>query len=285
MKRFKKIYIEITNICNLSCSFCHKSQRSPQILSYESFKYILNQIKPYTDYIYLHVKGEPLLHPQLPDLLDLANNLEFKVNITTNGVLIDRIKEFLLNEPAIRQINFSLHSFTENKKANYIEDILQFAHEALDKTAIIISLRLWNLDKNNNESSLTNKLIIKTIEEHFPSEMNVIENLVPGKGLKLRERLYLNTDFEFEWPNLTSHYHNENGFCYALRDQVAIIADGTVVPCCLDGEGITNLGNVFEQNFEEIIENDRAKAIYNGFTNHRAVEELCFKCSYKEKFW
>ena len=284
MKRFKKIYIEITNICNLSCSFCHKSQRSPQILNSESFQFILNQVKPFTDYIFLHVKGEPLLHPQLPDLLDLAYEHGLKVNITTNGVLIDRIKEFLLDKPAIRQMNFSLHSFTENYKENYIEDILQFVQEALDKTNIIISLRLWNFNKNDKKSLEKNKEIIKSIENQFYSDNKIEEILITGKGLKLKERLYLNTDYEFEWPDLKSNYHNENGFCYALRDQIAVLADGTVVPCCLDGEGITNLGNIFNQSFGEVVESKRAKDIYNGFTNHKAVEALCMKCSYKEKF-
>jgi radical SAM protein with 4Fe4S-binding SPASM domain len=284
MRRFKKAYIEITNICNLDCSFCHNNQRRSQRLSIESFDYILKQIKPYTEYVYLHVKGEPLLHPNLLNFLDLAHDEGFKVNITTNGLLINKLKDDFLNKPSIRQINFSLHSFTENKKENYIGDILEFVEEAMNKTQIIISLRLWNFNKDDKEAYAKNKIIFEAIESKFSIENKIEDNLIPGKGLKIKERLYLNTDYEFEWPTLESNYHSENGFCYALRDQVAILVDGTVVPCCLDGEGVTNLGNIFKENFSQIIESERARAIYDGFTNHKAVEALCLKCSFKEKF-
>lgn len=284
MKRFKKIYIEITNLCNLSCSFCSKSKRKPQSLTRESFQYILKEIKPFTDYIYLHVKGEPLLHPELPDLLDIACTHGFKVHISTNGVFINKVKDALLSKPAIRQMNFSLHSITENKKENYLEDILQFAKEALDKTNIIIALRLWNFNKADKAETHKNQTLLEAIEARFCEKNKIEENLILGTGLKLKERLYLNTDYEFEWPDLKNTYHNEKGFCHALRDQIAILADGTVVPCCLDGEGVTSLGNIFKQSFGEIIVTERSKAIYNGFSNHKAVEALCIKCRYKERF-
>ncbi|MFN8255232.1 MAG: radical SAM/SPASM domain-containing protein [Bacteroidales bacterium] len=284
MKLFKKIYIEITNVCNLSCSFCQKSNQKPARLTTDSFQYILNQIKPFTGYIYLHVKGEPLLHPEIPEFLDISYTGNFHVNITTNGVLIDKLGDKLLDKPAIRQINFSLHSFTENKKPGYLSDILDFTEKAIEKTQMYISLRLWNFDKSRPEVNDLNRNVIKTITERFPVDFDIMKEITPGKGLKLRERLYLNTDFEFEWPDLKNKHLNENGFCYALRDQVGILADGTVVPCCLDGEGIINLGNIFKSDFAEIIENERAKSIYNGFTNRKAVENLCKHCRYKERF-
>lgn len=284
MKKFKKIYIEITNICNLTCSFCSKSKRKPQSLSRENFKYILKEIHPFTDYIYLHVKGEPLLHPELPDLLDIAYEEKFKVHISTNGVLINKVKDMLLHKPAIRQMNFSLHSITENKKENYLKDILEFTEEALDSTPMIIALRLWNFNKEDKSETHKNLAILKTLEDRFCEKKLIEENLILGTGLKLKERLYLNTDYRFQWPDIKNDYHNENGFCHALRSQIAILTDGTVVPCCLDGEGVINLGNIFKQNFEEIITNDKSKAIYDGFTNHKAIDPLCIKCSFKERF-
>lgn len=284
MKKFKKIYIEITNICNLTCSFCSKSKRKPESLSSENFKYILEKIHPFTDYIHLHVKGEPLLHPELPDLLDSACDKQFKVHISTNGVLIHKAENMLLSKPAIRQMNFSLHSITENKKENYLENILQFTEKALEKTKMIISLRLWNFNKENKTEPNRNLEIIKTLEDRFCEKNKIEENLIPGTGLKLKERLYLNTDYEFEWPDMNNDYHNEKGFCYALRSQIAILTDGTVVPCCLDGEGVINLGNIFKQDFNEIISNNKSKAIYENFANHKAIEPLCIKCSYKERF-
>lgn len=178
MKKFKKLYIEITNVCNLACRFCPQTIRQPEFMKLETFSKILDQIKPYTDYIYFHVKGEPLLHLEIDSFLDLSYEKGFKVNITTNGTLLNKAKDKILMKPALRQINFSLHSFDGNEglhnKDEYINNILSFVKEAIDKTNILVSLRLWNLDKDNetniqrkeigNFLNLLKKLLIWTIK-------------------------------------------------------------------------------------------------------------------------
>jgi radical SAM protein with 4Fe4S-binding SPASM domain len=250
---------------------------------------IFLKIKPFTDHVYLHVKGEPLLHPEIDKILDLAYLHQIKVNITTNGVLIDTVKNKLLNKPALRQINFSLHSFDSDlktfKDSNYFEDIFNFTEKVLTDSKTIVSFRLWNLDSDNkvNIAKAKNQKILRRIESKFALP-TIVEELVPGRGVKICERLFLNLDSVFEWPDLTSNSENPNGFCYALRSHIAVLADGTVVPCCLDGEGILALGNIFLEDFGEIISNNRSKAIYDGFSETKAIENLCKKCSFKGKF-
>ncbi|MGL5122882.1 MAG: radical SAM/SPASM domain-containing protein [Fusobacteriaceae bacterium] len=289
MKNFKKIYIEITNICNLKCSFCPTTKRKLSSISLENFSLILDQIKPYSKYIYLHVKGEPLFHCDFENILKTAKEKDFFVNITTNGTLIEEKKYILLNNLP-RQINFSLHSFDKDLSSidnnNYLENILDFVEEILKKNKTYISLRLWNFDSLDSTSTKQkgNRLILKKIEEKFNLNFSIAENLISGKGLKIKEKLYLNSDVEFKWPELKNTYHEVNGFCYGLRNQIAILVDGTVVPCCLDGEGVINLGNIFTTSFKEIINSSRAVNLYKGFNDNRAVEELCIKCQFKEKF-
>lgn len=290
MKRFKKFYIEITNICNLSCSFCPQTKRKSEFMKIHMFNKILNQIKPYTDYIYLHVKGEPLLHPNLGKFLELSYEKGFKVNITTNGTLIKEVKDKILSSPSVRQINFSLHSFDGNEmsksKEEYINNIIDFTREAIINTNIFISLRLWNIDKSN-ESAIgkkKNREILEAIESEFDLTYKIEEKVIPGSGIKISDRVYLNQDHEFKWPDLKEDEDDGKGFCYGLRNQVAILVDGTVVPCCLDGEGVINLGNINNSNFSDIIESDRATRIFDGFSRREAVEELCKKCGYRKKF-
>ena len=62
------------------------------------------------------------------------------------------------------------------------------------------------------------------------------------------------------------------------------MVDGTVVPCCLDGEGIINLGNIHTSKFSEIIGSERACNIVKGFKRRETVEELCQKCTFRERF-
>lgn len=288
-KKFKKIYIEISNLCNLSCSFCKKDNLPVYILSPEQLLYIIQQIKPFTDYVYLHVKGEPLIHPELSQILEICRNNSVFVNITTNGVLIKTNLQKLVESKTIREINFSLHCYNElpeSKKQSYVYDILQCAESILESTNTIISLRLWNLEKDNqnNLKKQRNREILEQIENKFGLAYKIDEIFEPGKGIKIEKNLYLNFEREFIWPSLDNNYYNEKGFCHALRTHVAILADGTVAPCCLDSEGIIKLGNIFEIPFSEIINSQRANSIYEGFSQKIAFENLCKKCSFKEKF-
>ncbi|CAM5207188.1 Radical SAM protein with 4Fe4S-binding SPASM domain OS=Ureibacillus acetophenoni OX=614649 GN=SAMN05877842_108159 PE=4 SV=1 [Ureibacillus acetophenoni] len=289
MKTFKKVYVEIISVCNLACSFCPPTNRTKGIIKVEDFKRILDQLKPHTKYIYLHVKGEPLMHPRIDQLLNAAHEKGFKVNITTNGTLIKKNREKLLCKPALRQINFSLHSFdghegSENRE-KYLGDILEFVREAKEQ-GILISYRLWNLQRGQSTdlARRRNRETLDIIEKEYNLDYKIEEKVVPGGGVKVAHNVYLNQDHEFRWPSLLAPEDEGKGFCHALRSHAAILVDGTVVPCCLDGDGIIKLGNVNEQSFSEIVEGERANRIVDGFSNRVAVEELCRKCGFRQKF-
>ncbi|WP_209124907.1 radical SAM/SPASM domain-containing protein [Alkalihalobacillus sp. BA299] len=290
MKKFKKFYLEITSVCNLACSFCPPTERQKQFISVEDFSKRLDQIKPYTDYIYLHVKGEPLLHPKIDQLLDISHEKGFKVNITTNGTLLRKAKHKIMNKPALRQMNFSLHSFDGHEgstdKEGYVGTILDFIKEATSQSSLIVSLRLWNLTEDNlsNLQKMRNREVLQIIEQEFNLDYKIEEKVVPGTGVKIAERIYLNQDIEFKWPSLHEEEDDGKGFCHGLRNQAGILANGTVIPCCLDGEGIINLGNINDKPFSEIIEGERANQLYDGFSRREAVEELCRKCGYRKRF-
>ena len=289
LKTFKKVYIEITSVCNLACSFCPPTERAKGLIKVEQFNKILDEIRPHTKYIYLHVKGEPLLHPRIDQLLDAAHAKGFKVNITTNGTLIKKNREKLLGKPALRQINFSLHSFdghegSENRE-KYLGDILDFVRDAKEYNTII-SYRLWNLQKEHvtDLAARRNRETLEILEKEYDLDYKIEEKVQPGKGVKIAHNVYLNQDHEFRWPSLLAPEDEGKGFCHALRSQAAILVDGTVVPCCLDGEGVIDLGNVHEKSFTEIVEGERANNIVDGFSRREAVEELCRKCGFRQKF-
>lgn len=277
MKRFAKIYVEISNICNLKCSFCPGTTRKLQRMSTDEFKTVLTKIKDYTDYIYFHLLGEPLCHPDLEAFLLLSEEMNFKVIITTNGTLLNKCKDILLNSHSHYKTVISLHSFEANDNKNsfeeYLNNCFQYAKSAENKKIVV--LRLWN---NGGKDSLNNE-ILNILENYFPKPWFNERN-----GTRIGEKVYIQYGDKFDWPTLESDNVNENIFCYGLRDQIGILCDGTVVPCCLDNNGEIPLGNIFEDDLGEILASDKAQKIYNGFSNRTACEELCKRCSFVRRF-
>lgn len=264
--RFKKIYIETTNLCNLNCDFCIKNRRKKEIMTIQNFKIILSKIKNYTNYIYLHILGEPLLNPKLNEFILLASNEGFNINITTNGYLIDKIKD----NKNIRQVNISLHSFdvkynVELKK--YLNNIFDSAEELI-KNDTYVSLRLWVKNKYSED-------IINEVNNYY--KVNITKNT------KIKENLFFNFEKQFIWPDLNNSYYNESGKCYGLTDHIGILVDGTIVPCCLDTLGIINLGNIFKEEIDEILNKKTVIKMIEGFKNNKKEMELCKHCNFLER--
>ena len=291
MPRFKKIYVEITNRCNLKCDFCPSATlgRNGKVMNEDDFKHILKEVKPYTNYLYFHLLGEPFLNPRIGRFLEMSHEAGIQVNLTTNGVLIGKVKETLIQSPALRQINFSVHSFEANESTqtlkDYLMQIASFIDEIQAVRPVYCNLRLWNMDGEALQAKNTlNQQILDLIEEalHLPYRLN--EKLMETNNVKIRDRVFINMADKFEWPSLEREVISEKMFCYGLRDHIGIQADGTVVPCCLDSEGKIPLGNVFETPLHDILESERAKAMYDGFSNRVAVEELCKRCGYAKRY-
>lgn len=276
-KRFAKVYLEISNVCNLSCAFCPGTTRAARFLTTEEFTLLCRKLRPYTDYLYFHLMGEPLLHPQLADFLRIAGELGFKVIITTNGTLLSRCAGILLTAPALHKVNISLQSFEANDSGTldaYIADCADFALRcsAVGKLCV---LRLWNkngLDELNGDIKVL-------LERFFPPPWRESRG-----SFALGDKLWLEPGEKFDWPDLSLSSGGDAVFCYGLRDQLGVLCDGTVVPCCLDHNGDISLGNLLEDEVENIMSTKRFQAIYEGFSRREAVEPLCQRCGYAKRF-
>lgn len=271
---YKKIYLEITNVCNIDCSFCHKTKRKKHFLSEEEFTLLAAKIKKHTDYLYFHLMGEPLLHPHAGKFLDIAAALGFKVTIVTNGVLIKEKENELLGR-SLYKITFSLHSYEANRLeislSEYLYNIINFCKKA-EKDGTICVLRLWN-DGGDN---MLNQKITDILKQHFTFTEN-------SRGYSLSEKVYLESAQKFIWPDKEAPTQNVH-FCMGLRDHIGVLCDGSVVPCCLDADGEITLGNLLKEELSDIISTSRAKNIYNGFSEKRCAEELCRRCGYAARF-
>ena len=275
--RFRKVYLEISNICNLSCAFCPGTKRQKRAMTEEELHILLPKLRPYTDFLYFHLMGEPLCHPKLETFLKLAGEYGFRVILTTNGTLLSKKQDMLLSAPALHKVNISLHAFEANDLAipfcDYLRGCFEFGKAAEGR--VLVSYRLWN----NNGQDEKNDKILQTLEQYFPKPW-----VTDRHGIRIGNRIFLEHGDKFDWPDLAAPEGGSGVFCHGLRDQLGVLCDGTVVPCCLDHEGDIALGNLLEQSMEEILESSRVKAIYDGFSCRKAVEELCRKCGYARRF-
>ena len=267
-----RCYLEITNICNLDCIFCPKTVRAKRSLTLREFDSLTDRLRGEVKFLYFHLMGEPLLHRHLPQFIVTAREKGFIPVLTTNGTLLDKAQDVI--EALPHKVQISLHSYEGNGKENYAEyinGVMRFAKEAASRGTIIV-LRLWN----QGGYDTANAQLVELLEQHMPRPW--VER---HDGWRMADNIYLEYDRMFEWPDSEGEECVcEEAFCYALRNQIGVLADGTVVPCCLDHNGDIPLGNLFEQPLDEILSSPRARAMYDGFTRHEAVEPLCRRCGY-----
>ncbi len=285
---FHRVHIEVTNICGLACSFCPPKLQPSKTMPLDFFNKTLIQLQPYTKELAFHVMGDPLTLSNLDEYLDITQEKGFEVTLTTSGYYLKKTSFQTLFHPAVRQINISLNAYNKNSLNltfdDYMNSVFDLCKEKLaHHPKPFINLRLWNFDEACSEIDFNSDLF-KRLEETFGIELDINRLYKERpKSIRLDSKILLHFDSYFQWPSLHSD-HNTQGTCYGLKSHIGILADGTVVPCCLDGDGVINLGNLNKTSLEDVLLSSRATNMREGFEKGKAVEELCIKCSYKDRF-
>jgi len=282
--KFHKVYIELTNICGLECSFCPTKDIKTKTMNLDFFEKILIQLKPYTKDIAFHVFGDPLTLSNLEKYLDLSCKHNFKVHITTTGYYLKKFDLNLFLHKAIKQINFSLNSYNKNEMNCELEEYLSPMFDLCDlklkhQVHSFINFRLWNIDGKNSEDKFNTDIF-----NQLSNKFNInLSNIVYTKPKRLENQILIDFDKYFKWPTLKDS-EESHGYCHGLKAQIAILSNGTVVPCCLDSFGVIDLGNLHDTSLKNILFSKKSLDIVNGFQNNIAVEELCKKCTFKNRF-
>jgi radical SAM protein with 4Fe4S-binding SPASM domain len=287
-KKFSKVNIEISNICNLQCSFCPEVLRTKKMMDVELFRKIIQQVKPLTDQVCFHLMGDPLVHPKLSEFVEICSEYEMPIFFVSNGVLLKDSTIDLLMHSSFRQLNFSLHSFFDNYPDKnpdlYLKKIFDLTEKAfLIRPDLYINYRLWNLQETRGHQ-LKNTEMLRKIMLRFDVSLISEVDVKKNKSHHIKNRLYMHYDTEFTWPTLELPSLGEKGTCYGLSNHFGILADGTVVPCCLDKEGKIPLGHLNDSDLDTILNSEKAQSLLKGFKSNRLVNPLCQRCNYIERF-
>ncbi|PWJ67614.1 radical SAM additional 4Fe4S-binding SPASM domain-containing protein [Fibrobacter sp. UWB15] len=296
------VYIEITDVCNLNCSFCPcgkanssavslSAKRPREFMNTELFKRCITEAATVAENVYFHVLGEPTLHPGFGQFLKRLEQTPLKLNLTTNGTTIARVSESILKCPAVRQVNFSTHAYAElpqDDAMRHLQDVLDFCKMAnAVRPDLYINLRLWNVGDATSNS--WNETMLAKVNEAFGTNVELGQFCSRHKSFNVTGRIYLHQDSRFEWPILderrkTRDERNATGTCRALDTHVAILHDGRVVACCLDYSGQITLGNIADQSLAEILETPLARNLREGFEKHELRHPFCQNCTFCKRF-
>ena len=297
------VYIEITDACNLRCSFCpcgtrnrgEEAAQTPRtFMPSELFeKSIAGAEAIGAKNVYFHVLGEPTLHPGFVHFIKKLEPTPLKLTLVTNGTTIARTGRALLQSPAVRQVNFSTHAYAEldrDTAESHLQNVIDFCKAAIvARPDMYINLRLWNV--GDSEAAPWNSFFLARVNEAFSTSVEPGNFCSRHKSFNLTGRLYLHEDSRFEWPGLDESVESKEergtpvaGTCHALDTHVAILHDGRVAACCLDHAARIELGNIETQTLPEIIESPLARELRDGFARHELRHPLCQACSYCRRF-
>ena len=226
-----------------------------------------------TNYIYLHVQGEPLLHSKFNDILNICDEFKMNVHITTNATLLNKYHD-ILSHSSIRKISLSMHAYDELDFD--LDDFLCEIFSLFNKLGSnqYIELRFWNRNNLNSNS----KYIIEKIKTTY--ELSITKK---PNSYKIIDNVYLHFDDQFTWPNDADNA-NDIGSCNGVKSMICILSNGDVTPCCLDQNCRIKLGNIFQNNLDDILNTKKYKTMIKGLNQNKLVEELCRQCSYRKRF-
>ena len=271
---FKRVYLESTNSCNLNCAFC-EAVKKHDFMDINDIKSRLDEIKEVTNYVYLHVLGEPLLHPFFDEILSYTDKLGLNVQLVTNGTLLYKYPN-LLDHKSLRKCSISIHSIDNlNISDDYFKTIDRLIDIVKDKEKQFLELRFYDEEHLAHNS----KRYYEELKKRYP-----LENTTKKQSYRIAKNVYIYTQVLFHWPDINDPIINDKGKCHGAIDMLGILANGDVIICCLDAAGHTKVGNLKKDSLKEILNSNPYLNIRNEMLKQHLVCDLCQRCTYRLRF-
>lgn len=302
MKRFERVYIEISDYCGLACGFCPSARRKSMRgeMDLELFRRICAEVRGIARRVCLHLLGDPLSVDSLNAYLRVAGEFGLKVEIVSSGLFLSKHSfESLISAPIV-QICFSLSAMIANSarfSSSHLARILSFCDYALQsKSEIFINLRLQNV---YIESSALDS-IIGAIAKHFKYDIKSLKTaLKNGEKVRLARKILLLSKRQFQWQiTQNTQYSNKSAdskiftntdsikragrFCLALQKQIGILSNGILVPCCMDYAGEARLGNLNENSLRDLLESSTFQRFESALSSGIPAHRICQDCGFHQ---
>lgn len=244
----KNLTIETFSYCNAECIICPNSklnyQRKVHLMSLYDFEYII-RLFPKLNEVTLCGCYEPLADSRLPEIFDIIRkvNSNMNVRIFSNGSLLNKWEEFLLNNENLSSIIFSVHGFSPK--------IYNELMKNLDRDKIYNNI-IHFIEKRQ----LMKKTKLKVEISFIRTSLNIHELNIFKEFWK---RHLIDNVYNYElmnWNGTLKNYHNLvdapklfSRPCPMYENPLVIDAFGNVVRCCYNfnftygnvkNDGLTN---------------------------------------------
>lgn len=255
--RLTTLNVEVTNRCNLRCSYCPVNrgmERSKVDLPFDRFVDVLDRAKTVKTLLPFQW-GEPLLHPRIVDMIEVATRRGIRTYLTTNGTLLDDAMNRALLRSGLARLTISV-------------DGADAVHEETRGVALApIRERVLALKRLRDELGSPMRIDVSMVVEERTAA-GVDEFFRAWKGVVDRAQAI---------PRLVAKPRTSR--CREpWRGLLVVLADGRTTACCVDSEGRLDLGAVTESD-PAALWNGEAMARLRRAHREGDLPEPCRSCS------
>lgn len=301
------LHIEPTGLCNLSCVMCPRGEsmkRQMGHMPYDLFQRVCREVDPV--FIAFVGFGEPLLHPDIVDMVRSCVKDGRVTRISTNAMLLNENLSRDLIQEGLHQIWFSIDSpHKENLEkirvgadfdriVNNIKEFMRIRDE--EKSSIAVTLNFTLIEDNVGE--------IADMVRFAHDQLRVKPTFARGYGYDIQtqqDRTIKNTPEvvfslekaivaaeEYELKDVVmnlqtilfdiQHPLDGKGPCYFPYYVTAVSWDGKITPCCLFYDYQMDIGNVQDGPFETRWNGEAYQEFRTKIKDHRMQMPICNTC-------
>lgn len=293
------ISFEPTTSCNLRCPECpsglRQFTRPTGMLQKDFFRDTIDDIYKELLYLIFYFQGEPYLNPDFLEMVKYASSKGIYTATSTNAHYLTDDNAKRTVESGLDRLIISIDGTTQDVYQQYrvggnIEKVIEGAKNIVK----------WKKKLKSKTPFVFFQFLVVKPNEH---QIEAIKQLAKEVGVdEVRFKTAQVYDYETDPNNLiptidtfSRYKKNTDGTytpknkmvnrCWKLQHANVITWDGLVVPCCFDKDAMHQLGNLKNQSFKEIWNNDNYRQFRSELMKSRKNIDICSNCSEGESVW
>ena len=290
------VSIEPTTVCNLKCPECPTGlgtlKRSKGTMVLDTFNRVISGLSPNTFYVNMYLQGEPFIHPNLIEWIEMLNTKRLFTVVSTNAQLIDeKIAERIvlsgLSKIIIALDGLTQQSYSVYRRGGFVDkvynsiDYLQKAKKKHNISTPIIVAQFLAFKHNQSEINSLKQLKLRGV--------NSVEVKIPQFDLESHKIVQPSSE-----KKLTRYFPNNGNLvikskryshCWRIWSSMVISWDGNSYPCCFDKDGDFEIGSVNNLGLEYIWKSDSFMSVRKNILKRRQSIKMCNNCTEGVKWW